>query len=110
MKDYIPDNDMAEAVQNPKRDYRRASLKPNAASVLRQLDGWFEHHNTVHSHIALGYRSPCEFGRRMGRGDDRNRHRRRFECTVSAGCGERRNRRRRARSASLDASAAVDHP
>src|SRR5205085_7702036 len=29
--------------------------------VLRQLDTWFEHYNSVHPHKALGYRSPREF-------------------------------------------------
>src|SRR5262249_32820397 len=55
-------NGMAEAlVQNPKRDYAQVSPRPDAASVLRQLDGWFEHYNTVHPHKALRYRSPREF-------------------------------------------------
>ena len=53
---------MAEAfVKTFKRDYARVSPRPDAATVLRQLDGWFEHYNTVHPHKALGYRSPCEF-------------------------------------------------
>jgi transposase InsO family protein len=35
-------NGMAEAfVKTFKRDYARVSLRPDAASVLRQLDGWF---------------------------------------------------------------------
>ena len=56
------DNGMAEAlVKTIKRDYARVSAKPNAASVLRQLDSWFEHYNTVHPHKALRYRSPHEF-------------------------------------------------
>jgi putative transposase len=55
-------NGMAEAfVKTFKRDYARVSPRPDAATVLRQLDGWFEHYNTVHPHKALGYRSPCEF-------------------------------------------------
>jgi hypothetical protein len=37
------------------RDYARVSPRRDAASVLRQLDGWFEHYNTVHPHKALGY-------------------------------------------------------
>jgi transposase InsO family protein len=42
-------NGMAEAfVKLIKRDYARVSAKPDAASVLRQLDSWFEHYNTVH--------------------------------------------------------------
>ena len=55
-------NGMAEAfVKTFKRDYARVSPRPDAASVLRRLDGWFEHYNTVHPHKALGYRSPREF-------------------------------------------------
>jgi transposase InsO family protein len=53
---------MAEAfVKTFKRDYARVSPRPDAASVLRQLDSWFEHHNRMHPHKALGYRSPREF-------------------------------------------------
>ena len=48
-------------VKTFKRDYARVSPRPDAASVLRRLDGWFEHYNTVHPHKALGYRSPREF-------------------------------------------------
>jgi len=59
-------NGMAEAfVKLIKRDYARVSAKPNAASVLRQLDSWFEHYNTVHPHKALGYRSPREFRKQV---------------------------------------------
>jgi len=55
-------NGMAEAfVKTIKRDYARVSARPDAASVLRQLDTWFEHYNSVHPHKALGYRSPREF-------------------------------------------------
>ena len=55
-------NGMAEAfVKTFKRDYARVSAKPDAASVLRQLDARFEHYNRVHPHQALGYRSPREF-------------------------------------------------
>lgn len=55
-------NGMAEAfVKLIKRDYARVNPKPDAASVLRQLDAWFEHYNSVHPHKALGYRSPREF-------------------------------------------------
>ena len=53
---------MAEAfVKTFKPDYARVSPRPDATSVLRQLDGWFEHYNTVHPHKALGYCSPREF-------------------------------------------------
>src|SRR5215469_13710415 len=39
----MPDNGMAEAfVKTLKRDYARVSPRPNAASVLRQFDSWFE--------------------------------------------------------------------
>jgi putative transposase len=59
-------NGMAEAfVKLFKRDYARVSAKPNAASVLRQLDSWFEHYNNVHPHSALGYLSPREFRKQM---------------------------------------------
>jgi putative transposase len=35
---------MAEAfVKTIKRDYARLAIRPDAASVLRQLDAWFEH-------------------------------------------------------------------
>jgi putative transposase len=47
-------NGIAEAFQNRlKRDYARVSRRPDAASVMRQLDGWFEHYNTVHPHKGL---------------------------------------------------------
>ena len=37
---------MAEAfVKTIKRDYARVAVRPDAASVLRQLDFWFEHYN-----------------------------------------------------------------
>lgn len=59
-------NGMAEAfVKTIKRDYARVSAKPDAASVLRQLDSWFEHYNRVHPHKALGYRSPREFRKQI---------------------------------------------
>jgi Integrase core domain len=53
---------MAEAfVRTIKRDYVRVSPRPNAEAVLRQLPSWIAHHNEVHPHKALGYRSPREF-------------------------------------------------
>jgi putative transposase len=59
-------NGMAEAfVKTIKRDYARVSARPDTASVLRQLDRWFEHYNTVHPHKALCYRSPREFRKQM---------------------------------------------
>jgi len=55
-------NGMAEAfVKTIKRDYARGAIRPDAASVLHQLDDWFEHYNNIHPHKALGYRSPREF-------------------------------------------------
>jgi hypothetical protein len=55
-------NGMAQAfVKTLKRDYARVSPCPNAATVRRQLDGWFGHYDTVHPHKAPGYRSPREF-------------------------------------------------
>jgi len=41
---------MAEAfVKTLKRDYGRINPCADAATVLRQLDGWFEHYNPVTS-------------------------------------------------------------
>jgi putative transposase len=55
-------NGMAEAfVRTIKRDYVRVSPRPDAETVLRQLPAWLAHHNAVHPHKALGYRSPREF-------------------------------------------------
>jgi hypothetical protein len=43
-------NGMAEAfVKTLKRDCARVNPRRDAASVLRQLDGWFEHYNTIPS-------------------------------------------------------------
>jgi putative transposase len=69
-------NGMAEAfVKTFKRDYARVSPRPDAASVLRQLDGWFEHYNTVHPYKVLGYRSSRQFRKqpvqKTARRDDR---------------------------------------
>jgi putative transposase len=50
----MPDNGMAEAlVKTIKRDYARVSARPDAASVLRQLDGWFEHYNHASEHPSV---------------------------------------------------------
>jgi putative transposase len=47
-------NGMAEAfVKTFKRDYARVSPRPHAASVLRQLDGWFEHYNRASEHPSV---------------------------------------------------------
>jgi putative transposase len=52
---------MAEAfVRTRKRDYVRVSPWPNAQSIIDHLLGWFDHHNEVHAHSALRYRSPRE--------------------------------------------------
>jgi putative transposase len=81
-------NGMAEAfVKTFKRDYARVSPRPDAASVLRQLDNWFEHYNTVHPHKALGYRSPREFGKPFVEETTENAVgavRRPHECPMSA--------------------------
>jgi len=59
-------NGMAEAfVKTIKRDYARGAIRPDAASVLRQLDFWFEHYNDIHPHKALGYHSPREFRKQL---------------------------------------------
>jgi putative transposase len=108
-------NGMAEAfVKTIKRDYARVSPRPDAASVLRQLDGWFEHYNTIHPHKALGYRSPHEFRKLMLEKTTENAVgavRRPHENTMSADAVGSRPQPPKAvaRSASLDASAAVDH-
>jgi putative transposase len=55
-------NGMAEAfVKTFKRDYARVNPCPDAATVLRQLESWFDHYNRVHPHKSLAYRSPREF-------------------------------------------------
>lgn len=51
----------AAFVRTLKRDHGRVSPVPDAVTVLRQLPGWPAHHNEVHPHKALGYRSPREF-------------------------------------------------
>jgi putative transposase len=109
-------NGMAEAfVKTFKRDYARVSPRPDTAGVLRQLDGWFEHYNAVHPHKALGYRSPREFRRHLVEQTTENAVgavRRPHGCPVSADAVGSRPQPPQAvaRSASLDASAAVDHP
>jgi putative transposase len=109
-------NGMAEAfVKTFKRDYARVSAKPDAASVLRQLDSWFEHYNSVHPHKALGYRSPREFRREFVGERTVNAVgavRRPHESTAATEVvGSRpKSPKAVARSDSLDASAAVDHP
>jgi len=108
-------NGMAEAfVKTFKRDYARVSAKPDAASVLRQLDSWFEHYNRVHPHKALGYRSPREFRQMVEKATDEavGAVRRPPEGTTATEVIGSRPQPPQAvaRSASLDASAAVDQP
>jgi putative transposase len=53
---------MAESfVRTFKRDYADLAHRPDAQTVIRQLAGWFDHHNTRHPHSALGYLSPRLF-------------------------------------------------
>lgn len=48
-------NGLAEAfVKTFKRDYVRVNPLPDAKTVLRLLDGWFEDYNTNHPHSRLG--------------------------------------------------------
>jgi len=109
-------NGMAEAfVKTIKRDYARVSSKPDAASVLRQLDSWFGHYNAVHPHKALGYRSPHEFRKHIVEKTTENAVgavRRPHGSTTATEAVESGPQPPQAvaRSASLDASAAVDHP
>jgi putative transposase len=110
-------NGMAEAfVKTIKRDYARVSRRPDAASVLHQLDCWFEHYNNTHPHKALGYRSPREFRKMMFEKTTDNAVgavRRTHESTTAmevTGSRPIAAHRAVARSASLDAGTAMDHP
>ena len=110
-------NGMAEAfVKTIKRDYARVAVRPDAASVLRQLDSWFEHYNNIHPHKALGYCSPREFRRQLVEKTTENAvgaRRRPDEGTRSADAIESSPPAAlsaETRSVWLDASAAVDHP
>jgi len=83
--------------------------------VLRQLDSWFEHYNSVHPHKALGYRSPREFRKEIVEKTTENAVgavRRSHDSTMATEAVGSRPQPPKAvaRSASLDASAAVDHP
>lgn len=109
-------NGMAEAfVKTFKRDYARVHPRPDAATVLRQLDGWFEHYNTIHPHKALKYRSPREFRAWVKNGTTDlavGALRRPHHGTTSAdGIESSPSAARSAevRSIWLDASTAVDH-
>ena len=110
-------NGMAEAfVKTLKRDYARVNPCPDAATVLRQLDGWFEHYNTVHPHKALGYRSPREFRKQLMEETTENAvgaQRRPHKGPMSAdavGSSPPAARSAETRGVWLDASAAVDQP
>jgi putative transposase len=47
----MPVNGMAEAfVKTFKRDYPQVRPRPDAATVVEQLDGWFEHYKSVSQH------------------------------------------------------------
>lgn len=55
-------NGMAEAfVKTFKRDYVYLSERPNAATVMAQLAGWFEDYNSFHPHSGLKMMSPREY-------------------------------------------------
>jgi putative transposase len=110
-------NGMAEAfVKTIKRDYARVAARPDAASVLRQLNAWFDHYNTVHPHKALGYRSPREFRKQWIEKTTENAvgARRRPDdsrtSTEAIGSNPSAAHRAETRSVWLDAGAAVDHP
>ena len=105
-------NGMAETfVKLIKRDYARVSAKPDAGSVLRQLASWFRHYNTVHPHKALGEvrkQMMMEKTTENAVGAVRRSHE---STTAAKAVGSRPQPPQAvARSASLDATAAVDHP
>jgi transposase InsO family protein len=55
-------NGIAEAfVKTFKRDYARVQPLQDAATVLRQIAGWFDDYNENHPHSGLGMISPREF-------------------------------------------------
>lgn len=107
-------NGMAEAfVKTFKRDYVHVHPKPDAATVLCQLNGWFEHYNTIHPHKALRYRSPREFralvkNGAIAVGAPRRPH---HSKPSAGGVGSSPSAARSAemRSIWLDASTATDH-
>jgi putative transposase len=109
-------NGMAEAfVKTFKRDYAQVRPRPDAATVIEQLDDWFKHYNTVHPHKALGYRSPREFRARVKNGATEyavGAPRRPHHSTLSTdggGSSPPAARSAETRSVWLDASTAVDH-
>jgi len=110
-------NGMAEAfVKTFKRDYAQVRPRPDAMTVIAQLDRWFEHYNTVHPHKSLGYRSPREFRALVKNGVTDHAvgaARRPHECQLSTDGLESSPpavRSAETRSVWLDASSAVDHP
>ena len=55
-------NGLAEAfVKTFKRDDVRLHPRPDAATVMAELNSWFDDHNEMHPHRALGMRSPRQF-------------------------------------------------
>jgi len=55
-------NGMSESfVKTFKRDYVRCNPRPDAQTVLAQLESWFEDYNDVHPHRGLKMLSPREF-------------------------------------------------
>jgi transposase InsO family protein len=57
-----PAESLAEAfVKTFKRDYVDGAELSDAETVLAQLSGWLEDHNTRAPHSALGMRSPVEY-------------------------------------------------
>ena len=110
-------NGMAEAfVKTFKRDYAQVHPRPDAATVMRLLDAWFDHYNSVHPHKALGYRSPREFrsslrpsAADLAVGASRRPH----ECETSAdgfGSSPAAARSAETRSVWLDANTAAEQP
>jgi putative transposase len=110
-------NGMAEAfVKTFKRDYAQVRPRPDAATVLTQLNFWFEHYNSVHPHKSLGYRSPREFRSLVKNGATeyavgalRRTHHSEMS-TDEVGSSPRAARSAETRSVWLDASTAVDQP
>jgi putative transposase len=110
-------NGMAEAfVKTFKRDYAQVQQRPDAATVIEQLDHWFEHYNTIHPHKALGYRSPREFRALVKNsptdfavGASRRPHHSKPSAD-GIGSSPPAARSAETRSVWLDASSAVDQP
>jgi hypothetical protein len=108
---------MAEAfVKTFKRDYAQVRPRPDAATVLTQLNVWFEHYNSVHPHKSLGYLSPREFRSFEKTGATEfavGALRRALHSQMSTdevGSSPGAGRSAETRSVWLDASTAVDQP